>query len=63
MTRREAAIVAAYTGVFIGKVDEFQRYIEEILKRQIMMHELAEPAIQERIVRLSKKDFVNLVVD
>ena len=31
MTKREAAIVSAYTGVLIGDFNEMHRYIEEIM--------------------------------
>ena len=33
MTKREAAIITAYTGVFIGDVDELYKYVSEIMGR------------------------------
>jgi hypothetical protein len=44
MTDRERAIVMAYTGyvMLVGnKLCEFYKYLEEILGRPIMTHELA----------------------
>ena len=43
MTKREAAIVSAYTGVLIGDFDEVHKYIEELLGRPVFTHELAAP--------------------
>lgn len=62
MTKREAAIVSAYTGVLIGDFDEMHKYIEELLGRPVFTHELAAPVIQAKIRELSKKDFVNIEI-
>lgn len=35
MTKREAAIITAYTGVFIGDLDEFYKYAKELLGRPV----------------------------
>ena len=34
MTKKEAAIVSAYTGVLIGKFDEFHKYAEKAMGAQ-----------------------------
>ena len=36
MTKREAAIVSAHTGIFIGDVVEYFSYLEEKLGRQFL---------------------------
>lgn len=40
MTKREAAIVSAYTGIMLGKFSDMLGYIEEILGRPVHTHEL-----------------------
>lgn len=60
MTKRECAIVSAYTGIMCGDFNEFHKYIEEIMKRPVYTHELADKKIWEKIKELSKEDFCNL---
>lgn len=61
MTKREAAIVSAYTGVLIGDFNEMHRYIEEIMGRQVFTHELLY--ISDEITKRSKNDFMNIKVE
>lgn len=61
MTKREAAIVSAYTGVLIGDFNEMHRYIEEIMGRQVFTHELSY--IFDEIMKRSKNDFMNIKVE
>ena len=61
MTKREAAIVSAYTGVLIGDFNEMHRYIEEIMGRQVFTHELLY--IFDEITKRSKNDFMNIKVE
>lgn len=41
MTKREAAIVFAYTGICIGDIADMQAYVEEKAGQAVMTHELA----------------------
>lgn len=64
MTDREKAIVMAYTGICMLTGDKFQifhEYIEDIMGRPIMTHEIGwfEDSIKEK----SKADFIALCVD
>lgn len=61
MTKKEAAIVSAYTGVLIGDFNEMHRYIEEIMGRQVFTHELSY--ISDEITKKSKNDFMNIKVE
>lgn len=54
MTKREAAIVSAYTGYLIGEFSDFQAYAKEIMGRPIFTHEL--PKIVDELKEKSKKD-------
>lgn len=60
MTKREAAIVSAYTGYLIGSFSDFHAYAEEIFGRPIFTHEF--PSIVEELKEKSKKDFMSIKV-
>lgn len=61
MTKREAAIVSAYTGYLIGEFSDFQAYAEEILGRPVFTHEL--PNIADELKEKSKKDFMSIKIE
>jgi hypothetical protein len=63
MNRREAAIVAAYTGIAIGDFADTHAYIEEKLGRPVWTHEMVDPAIWEEIKAAAEADFVALKVE
>lgn len=60
MTKREAAIVSAYTGYLIGEFSDFHAYVEEIMGRPVFTHEF--PSIAEELKKKSKKDFMSIKV-
>lgn len=60
MTKREGAIISAYTGILCGDFNEMHRYIEELLGRPVYTHELADDKVVEEIKRLSKNDFIEI---
>lgn len=53
MTKREAAIVSAYTGYVIGEFSDSQAYAEEVMRRQIFIHEL--PSIADEIKEKARR--------
>lgn len=61
MTKREAAIITAYTGVFIGDVDELYKYVNEIMGRTVFTHEFGRMA--DKIKEKAEKDFLALTVE
>lgn len=61
MTKREAAIITAYTGVFIGDLDELYKYAKELLGRPVFSHEFYDLA--DEIAEKAKKDFLALKVE
>ena len=63
MTKREAAIVGAYTGYLLGSFTEMHKYIEEILERPVFTGELGSETIANLIRRASKSDFIKIVVE
>jgi len=62
MTKEEAAILSAYTGILIGNFSELHGYIEKILGGSVFTHELANEKIWEEIKEKSKNDFLNIRV-
>lgn len=60
ITKREAAIISAYTGFMLGKFSDMHEYAEQKLGRQILTHEFAKSKIAEELREKSRKDFVSL---
>ena len=63
MTRQEAAIVSAYTGVLIGDFSYLQYYVEKIMGRPVFTHEMGSKEIADEIKAASKEDFINITVE
>ena len=64
MTDREKAIVMAHTGICMltgDKLQIFYKYVEEIIGRPIMTHEIG--LLAEVIKEKSKDDFISLCKD
>lgn len=60
MTRRESAIIGAYTGILCGPFDALHAYIEEIMGRPVFTHELGHEETIQAIKAKSKADFIAL---
>lgn len=61
MNKREAAIITAYTGIFMGHGSEFHRYVEEKFGHSIFTHEFASARFWERLKELCHDDFMKLI--
>lgn len=61
MTRREAAVISAYTGFMITKdFSDVHAYIEEKMGRPVFTHEL--PIIgEEKIRELAREDLMKII--
>ena len=62
MTKREAAIVSAYTGFLIGSFGDMHKYVEEIMGRPVFTHEMGYKKIADEIREKSKNDFIQIRV-
>lgn len=62
MTKREAAIVSAYTGIMMGEFGEMHKYIEELFDRPVFTHELGNKETFDNIKKLSKEDFISIEI-
>ncbi len=60
MTRRESAIISAFTGIMAGPFDAFHQYVEKIMGRPVWTHEMADESIMLQIKEKSRDDFVAL---
>ena len=60
MTKREAAIVSAYTGYLIGEFSELHKYVEEIIGRPVYTHEMGNKETFDEIKSKAKNDFVSI---
>ena len=58
MTKREAAIVSAYTSILCGDFSELHKYVEEIMGRPVFTHEMGSKKLWEEIKDRSKHDFL-----
>jgi hypothetical protein len=63
MTKREAAIVGAYTGYLLGDFTDMHEYITEIMERPVFTHELGNEKIREEIKQKAKPDFISIDID
>lgn len=61
MTKREGAILSAYTGLMLCDFDDFHHYVEELLHRPVQTMELGFPNISQKIKNLSQKDFEEIM--
>ena len=60
MTKKEAAIISAYTGILLGEFSDMHEYIEQILGRPVFTHQLANEDINNEIKNKSRDDFMSL---
>lgn len=63
MTKREAAVIMAYTGdvTLIGEDFRiYHEYVEQILGRPVYTHEMADKDVMDEIREKSKADFIDI---
>lgn len=56
--RHDAAVVAAHTGILMGRFDDYHGYIEELMGRPVWTHEI--PALAHELEERSLDDWVEL---
>jgi hypothetical protein len=61
MTNREATIVSAYTGYFIGGLGDLYEYLSELIGRPVYTHEIH--AVLDKYHSRIRQDFVMLKVE
>lgn len=63
MTKREAAIISAYTGWLIGEFIDCHSYIEEVMDRPVFTHEMGSKVFTDELHDKCKPDFMNLKIE
>ena len=63
MTKREAAIISAYTGWLLGEFRDCESYIEEVMDRPVFTHEMGSKVFTEVLHARCKPDFMNLKLE
>ena len=61
LTKEQAVILSAYTGILMCKFSDFQKYAEKKLGRSIWTHEFASPDLTEELKLKSKDEFMQLL--
>lgn len=61
ITRREAAIIGAYTGILMGDIADFQSYAEEVAERPVDHLDMADRVFIDNLKILSRPDFLRLI--
>ena len=60
MTKHEGAVISAYTGILIGSFSDMHEYIEKILNRPVLTHELSSKELCNKIKEKAKDDFIKI---
>lgn len=63
MTKREAAIVSAYTGILLGSFGDMQEYADELLGEPTWTHQFGDADFADRLKELAKPDFIGIKVE
>lgn len=63
LTRDQAAIIGAFTGVCAGPFGDVQEYAERKLGRPVWTHEFADKAVADEIREAARADFIALVAE
>lgn len=63
LTREQAAIIGAFTGIAAGPFEDVHSYAERKLGRSIFTHEFASQALVRELELASKSDFIAMCAD
>lgn len=63
ITKREAAVISAYTGFLLGDFADMHEYAEELFDRPIWTHEFAGEELADKLKNLARPDFMLLPVE
>lgn len=61
LTKQQAAIIGAYTGITCGPFSDVHEYAEKKFHRPIWTHQFANPEIIKELRELARDDFMQLV--
>lgn len=63
LSRRDAAIIGAFTGVVMGPFEDIQFYADSIMGRPTWTHEFGSKNFWEELKEKARDDFLRLCAD
>lgn len=60
LTRDQAAIIGAYTGILCGPFQDLQEYAENLMGVPVYTHQFADSTFNEKLKERSKSDFLSI---
>jgi len=60
MTKHEAAVISAYTGIMVGSFSDMHKYAEKKLNRPIFTHEFADKDLYKELKEKSHDDLIKI---
>ena len=60
LTKEQAAIIGAYTGIVCGPFKDLHEYAKKVLQRPIWTHQFADKGVAEELRTAAKADFIAL---
>lgn len=60
LTKEQAAVLGAYTGIACGPFADIQEYAERVLDQPIWTHQFANRELVEKLKEKAKPDFLSL---
>jgi len=60
LSKRQAVVVSAYTGVLLGSFEDLHKYAQVKLARPVWTHEFASTGFAEELRDASREDFLRL---
>lgn len=60
LTKRQAAIIGAFTGIAMGPFADIQEYAEEVLGRPCWTHEFGDKDFFAQLKSAAREDFLNI---
>ncbi len=60
LTRREAFVITAFTGISTTNFGDFQGFAEKILGRPVWTHEFGSPAVWDELKELVRDEFLDI---
>ncbi|MDA3876117.1 MAG: hypothetical protein PF483_03400 [Halothiobacillus sp.] len=62
MTKQEAAIVSAYTGILIGSFSDMHEYVESLFHGPVYTHQFGDKGFAGKVKEMSKDDFLSMEI-
>ena len=60
LTKRQAQVISAYTGISLCDFEYIQEYAQELLNRPVWTHEFADEKMFDELKKLSKEEFLSI---